>query len=412
MTRVMLCLLLGVLSFPVLARPSLPECSLPKLGNQLPQQVLDTLLAIQSSIPHQYSAEKDISALAYQKGFFTRVQGCNQPGVNLKADKTGYILTLAINNFDQCVAIERSKLFAARGIRVEITHLPRPQEKRCLKNPISGFFLGVVPHANQATFYVPVAKPLPTPAPSPPPAGNEKECKEYTKSKYQKLSKQVDQSLELIRKHTSESRRQLAAFEKRGGKFYICDTLPSGTGYYDVFDIIRLIVDQESPRKFESFVRMMLEEIAHSDRVQSGWPHPKEYGTQKQFASVNRDHLLNSEAEGWIYAWFGASEINAGTQYSIPMMATLNTKCRDDVKPRNEISVATHIGRLRKHTLEDGWQGQQQKEFTAKYCVKIAFAAPAKTYAQYYYDMSKDIYDAYKKGSNFTVVRGRPMLKN
>ncbi|RLT93818.1 MAG: hypothetical protein D9N14_17980 [Ketobacter sp.] len=389
---------------------------MPKLGNRLPQQVFDTLLAIQTSIPHQYSAEKDISALAYQAGFFTRVQGCNQPGVNLKADKTGYILTLAINNFDQCVAIERSKLFAARGIRVEITHLPRPQEKRCLKNPISGFFLGVIPHANQATFYLPVAKPLPTPAPTPaptsPPTNQDDGCKEYTKSRYQSLSKQTQRALDLIRQHTSASKGQLAAFEKRGGKIYICDGLASGTAYIDAVDVIRLVEAQESPRKFESFVRMMLEEIAHTNRTQTGWPHPKDYSTSKQFASANREHLLNSEAEGWIYAWFGASEITAATKYSIPMMATTKNKCRDDLKSNGAISVAEHISRLRSHTLKDGWNRQQQKAFTAEYCVKIAMAAPGKTYALYYYDMSKDIYDAYKKGSNFTVVRGRPMKKS
>ena len=379
------------------SKPSLPECSLPTLGDKLTGRVVDVLLDVKTSVANNYQQETDITAAAYKLGYFTKVKGCDKPGVNLKANKAGYTLTLIVHNYDQCVAIENSPMFAKNRIDVDITYLPLPKEKRCSKNPLNWLFLNKIPNANQISFFIPAA--------SPPPGNSKKGCELLANSSYSTHKKRVERALQLIQTHTRFTSKKLNAFIARGGQIKICDQR-EGSAFHEFSDSIWMSVPQMKTQSFEVLVRVLLEEIAHTDRKQTGWPHPKDFNSRQDFTTPNTQALVAMEAEGWIRAWTESENISSKSKYNIPLM-TVSGSCVNYENSKTRETVSKHWRRLKDNW--PNWDYQRKVQYTGLNCVAIFQASSGISYKKYYLDMSKDIYDAYQN-NNLVVIRGRPMV--
>ncbi|MCG8311997.1 MAG: hypothetical protein MI976_02170 [Pseudomonadales bacterium] len=401
MLRSVVCVVLVLLSSSAWSKPSLPECSLPTLGNKLTTRVVEVLQDLKTSVANNYPNETDITETAYKLGYFTKVKGCDEPGVNLKANKAGYTLTLIVQKYDQCVAIEKSPLFGKNNIDVDITYLPLPKEKRCLKNPMNWVFFNKIPNANRIAFFIPATS---TPLPTPPPS-SKKGCEPLASSSYPSHRKRIERALQLIQAYASFTNKKLRAFKARGGQIMICDQR-EGSGFHDFSDSIWMSVPQMKTQSFEVLVRVLLEEIAHTDRKQTGWPHPQDFKRRQDFTTPNTQALVAMEAEGWIRAWTESENISSKSKYNIPLM-TVSGSCVDYENSKRRETVAKHWRRLKKNWKQ--WDYQRKVQYTGLHCVAIYQAASGKSYKKYYLDMSKAIYEAHQQ-NDLVVIRGRPMV--
>lgn len=86
-------------------------------------------------------------------------------------------------------------------------------------------------------------------------------------------SKKIKMAIDIINRYSAPISQALARFQQRGGRLLLCRKAPH-TYYNDYKDQIEVTDNMAQSYDRETLTRVLLEEIAHSDRRISGWATP------------------------------------------------------------------------------------------------------------------------------------------